>query len=98
MQALYPAEVLSYESRAKGLAFLNVVAQASSCINTFAYVYQTSAVGVVLTFDKYRMPVALEKIAWKGRHNWELQRYLSFLPLHIQYTSYSSSGTRSKWL
>ncbi|CEL62486.1 Lactose permease OS=Kluyveromyces lactis (strain ATCC 8585 / CBS 2359 / DSM 70799 / NBRC 1267 / NRRL Y-1140 / WM37) GN=LAC12 PE=3 SV=1 [Rhizoctonia solani AG-1 IB] len=34
-QALYPAEVLSYQSRAKGLAFLNVVTQASSCINTF---------------------------------------------------------------
>ncbi|KAI0269821.1 general substrate transporter [Gloeopeniophorella convolvens] len=36
MQALYGAEVLSYEARAKGLAFLNIVAQASSCINTFA--------------------------------------------------------------
>ncbi|KAI0061709.1 general substrate transporter [Artomyces pyxidatus] len=36
MQALYGAEVLSYEARAKGLAFLNLVAQASSCINTFA--------------------------------------------------------------
>ncbi|TFY81557.1 hypothetical protein EWM64_g2447 [Hericium alpestre] len=35
MQSLYGAEVLSYEARAKGLAFLNVVAQASSCINTF---------------------------------------------------------------
>ncbi|KAA1469980.1 general substrate transporter [Dentipellis sp. KUC8613] len=35
MQALYGAEVLSYEARAKGLAFLNIVAQASSCINTF---------------------------------------------------------------
>ncbi|KAG9103833.1 hypothetical protein FRC06_007645 [Ceratobasidium sp. 370] len=35
MQALYPAEVLSYQSRAKGLAFLNVVTQGSSCINTF---------------------------------------------------------------
>ncbi|KAI0044397.1 general substrate transporter [Auriscalpium vulgare] len=36
MQALYGAEVLSYEARAKGLAFLNLVNQASSCINTFA--------------------------------------------------------------
>jgi len=35
MQALYPAEVLSYEARAKGLAFLGIVAQVSSLINTF---------------------------------------------------------------
>jgi hypothetical protein len=35
MQALYPSEVLSYESRAKGLALLGVITQASSCINTF---------------------------------------------------------------
>jgi len=36
MQALYGTEVLSYQARAKGLAFQNVVTQASSCINTFA--------------------------------------------------------------
>ena len=35
-QALYPAEVLAYDARAKGLAFLGVVVQASSLINTFA--------------------------------------------------------------
>lgn len=35
MQALYPAEVLGYEARAKGLAFLGVIAQAASLINTF---------------------------------------------------------------
>ncbi|KAG7088451.1 hypothetical protein E1B28_012442 [Marasmius oreades] len=35
MQALYPAEVLSYQARAKGLAFLNIFTQAASCINTF---------------------------------------------------------------
>ncbi|KAF9267447.1 general substrate transporter [Marasmius fiardii PR-910] len=35
MQALYPAEVLSYQARAKGLAFLNIYTQGSSCINTF---------------------------------------------------------------
>ncbi|EIN12674.1 general substrate transporter [Punctularia strigosozonata HHB-11173 SS5] len=35
MQALYPMEVLSYESRAKGLGFLNIITQGSSCINTF---------------------------------------------------------------
>jgi len=36
IQALYPAEILGYESRAKGLSFLLVVVQAASCINTFA--------------------------------------------------------------
>jgi MFS family permease len=35
MQALYPAEVLPYQTRAKGLALYGVVTQASSCINTF---------------------------------------------------------------
>ncbi|KAF8957290.1 general substrate transporter [Flammula alnicola] len=35
MQALYPAEVLGYEARAKGLAFLNIVSQVSTLINTF---------------------------------------------------------------
>ncbi|KAF9013519.1 general substrate transporter [Cyathus striatus] len=35
MQALYPAEVLSYQARAKGLAFLGIVAQVSTLINTF---------------------------------------------------------------
>ena len=49
MQALYPAEVLSYEARTKGLAFLTVVTQASGCINTFG------------------MPVALQKLGWKGK-------------------------------
>lgn len=35
MQALYPAEVLAYEARAKGLAVLGVFTQISSLINTF---------------------------------------------------------------
>ncbi|KAF8895382.1 CobB/CobQ-like glutamine amidotransferase domain-containing protein [Infundibulicybe gibba] len=35
MQALYPAEVLSYEARAKGLGFLGIVSQTSTLINTF---------------------------------------------------------------
>ncbi|KAJ8080596.1 hypothetical protein PM082_017430 [Marasmius tenuissimus] len=35
MQALYPAEVLNYQARAKGIAFLTVATQAASCINTF---------------------------------------------------------------
>ncbi|KAJ7670227.1 general substrate transporter [Mycena rosella] len=35
MQALYPAEVLSYEVRAKGLAFLGICSQSASLITTF---------------------------------------------------------------
>ncbi|KAF8229684.1 general substrate transporter [Tricholoma matsutake] len=35
MQALYPAEVLSYEMRAKGLAFLGIITQLASLVNTF---------------------------------------------------------------
>ncbi|PPR07805.1 hypothetical protein CVT26_014990 [Gymnopilus dilepis] len=35
MQALYPAEVLSYQARAKGLAFLGIVSQIATLINTF---------------------------------------------------------------
>ncbi|KZW03364.1 general substrate transporter [Exidia glandulosa HHB12029] len=45
MQALYPAEVLSYQMRAKGLAFLAIVAQASSCINTFGLPVALSKIG-----------------------------------------------------
>jgi len=37
-QALYPAEVLSYQARAKGLAFLGIVSQVATLINTFGYV------------------------------------------------------------
>ncbi|KAF5369432.1 hypothetical protein D9758_002669 [Tetrapyrgos nigripes] len=35
VQALYPAEVLGYQARAKGLAFLNICSQAATLINTF---------------------------------------------------------------
>lgn len=45
MQALYPAEVLSYQMRAKGLAFLAIIAQASSCINTFGLPVALSKIG-----------------------------------------------------
>ncbi|KZT52563.1 general substrate transporter [Calocera cornea HHB12733] len=36
MQALYPAEVMSYEGRAKGLAWYTLISQATNCVNTFA--------------------------------------------------------------
>ncbi|EJU06504.1 general substrate transporter [Dacryopinax primogenitus] len=36
IQALYPTEVLSFEMRAKGLAFQTLITQGVSCINTFA--------------------------------------------------------------
>ncbi|KAF8807122.1 general substrate transporter [Phlegmacium glaucopus] len=35
MQALYPAEVLGYEARAKGLAFVGIVSQIANLINSF---------------------------------------------------------------
>lgn len=65
-QALYGTEVLSYSARAKGLAFQNVVTQASSCINTFACVSSASSVHDLLTNGVRRLPIALEKIGWKG--------------------------------
>lgn len=43
--------MLSYEARAKGLAFLGIIAQMASLINTFG------------------LPVALEKLTWKGKAN-----------------------------
>ncbi|KAI0031392.1 general substrate transporter [Vararia minispora EC-137] len=36
MQGIYATEILAYETRAKGLAFLNIVSQCASLINTFA--------------------------------------------------------------
>lgn len=64
MQALYPAEVLSYQSRAKGLAFLNVVTQGSSCINTFGYA-PIYFLAHIPTNPRSSLPVALEKLGWK---------------------------------
>jgi len=55
MQALYPAEVLPYQSRAKGLAFLGVVVQASSCINTF---------GLPVAFQKISWKILLIFLFW----------------------------------
>ncbi|PSN73444.1 general substrate transporter [Corynespora cassiicola Philippines] len=37
LQALYPVEVLSFEMRAKGMAFSNMALQAAMLINQFAY-------------------------------------------------------------
>lgn len=36
LQGLYPAEVLSFENRAKGLSLQGWCSNAISCINTFA--------------------------------------------------------------
>jgi len=62
MQALYPAEVLSYQSRAKGLAFLNVVTQGSSCINTFGLPVALEKLGwktyiIFLVWDSFEVIV-----------------------------------------
>ncbi|KAJ7109711.1 general substrate transporter [Mycena crocata] len=45
MQALYPAEVLSYEVRAKGLAFLGICSQSASLITTFGMPSAIQALG-----------------------------------------------------
>lgn len=55
MQALYPAEVLGYEARAKGLAFLGVVSQAASLINTF---------GLPVALERLNWKVYLIFMAW----------------------------------
>jgi len=55
MQALYPAEVLPYQTRAKGLAFLGVVVQASSCVNTF---------GLPVAFQKISWKILLVFLFW----------------------------------
>ncbi|KAG2010209.1 hexose transporter [Coprinopsis cinerea AmutBmut pab1-1] len=55
MQALYPAEVLTYEARAKGLAFLGIVAQMASLINTF---------GLPVALEKLTWKVYLIFLFW----------------------------------
>ncbi|KAJ2919200.1 hypothetical protein MD484_g1231, partial [Candolleomyces efflorescens] len=55
MQALYPAEVLSYQARAKGLAFLGVVTQLASLINTF---------GMPVALEAIRWKVYLIFMCW----------------------------------
>ena len=54
-QALYPAEVLGYQARAKGLAFLGIVTQVASCINTF---------GLPVALDKIGWKVYLIFCIW----------------------------------
>ncbi|KAH6912938.1 general substrate transporter [Coprinopsis sp. MPI-PUGE-AT-0042] len=55
MQALYPAEVLNYEARAKGLAFLGIVTQMASLINTF---------GLPVALEKLTWKVYLIFLFW----------------------------------
>lgn len=55
MQALYPAEVLNYEARAKGLAFLGIVSQMASLINTF---------GLPVALEKLTWKVYLIFLFW----------------------------------
>ncbi|KAF9046721.1 general substrate transporter [Panaeolus papilionaceus] len=62
MQALYPAEVLSYQARAKGLAFLGVITQLASLINTFGLPVALKKIGwkvylVFLIWDVFEVIV-----------------------------------------
>lgn len=47
LQALYPAEVLSYENRAKGLALQSWMTNAVSLINTFGMPPALAAIGYI---------------------------------------------------
>lgn len=49
LQALYPAEVLSYENRAKGLALQGWVTNAVSTINTFGMPIALRQIGYIST-------------------------------------------------
>lgn len=62
MQALYPAEVLSYQARAKGLAFLGICAQVSTLINTFGLPVALEKIGwkvylIFLFWDAFELVV-----------------------------------------
>lgn len=48
LQALYPAEILSYENRAKGLALQGWGASASGLINTFGLPPALDSIGYVV--------------------------------------------------
>jgi hypothetical protein len=48
LQALYPAEILSYENRAKGLALQGWGASASGLINTFGLPPALGAIGYIV--------------------------------------------------
>ncbi|KAF7985472.1 hypothetical protein HWV62_5239 [Athelia sp. TMB] len=59
-KALYPTETLSYESRAKGLAFADVIVQACTCINTFALPVALASMGwkvyiIFLAWDSFEV-------------------------------------------
>ncbi|TAQ89898.1 hypothetical protein B7494_g1774 [Chlorociboria aeruginascens] len=45
MQALYPVEVLSFEMRAKGMAFSNLAVNAATLVNQFAYPVALQKIG-----------------------------------------------------
>ncbi|GLB38423.1 putative general substrate transporter [Lyophyllum shimeji] len=62
MQALYPAEVLSYQARAKGLAFLGICAQVATLINTFGLPVALEKIGwkvyvIFLVWDVFEVIV-----------------------------------------
>jgi len=62
MQALYPAEVLSYQARAKGLAFVGICSQVATLINTFGLPVALQRIGwkvyvVFLVWDLFEVIV-----------------------------------------
>ncbi|CCO34786.1 Lactose permease [Rhizoctonia solani AG-1 IB] len=53
--SLYPAEVLSYQSRTKGLALCNLISKAVACINTF---------GLPVALEKLKWKTYIIFLAW----------------------------------
>ncbi len=66
LQALYPVEVLSFEMRAKGMAFsglfVNIGKPFLPLLNSLKYLILT-IVGTLV--NQFGFPVALQNIAWK---------------------------------
>lgn len=53
LQGLYPAEVLTYENRAKGLSLQGWVTNAVSCINTFGLPPALGKIGYISKSTSY---------------------------------------------
>ncbi len=66
IQALYPAEVLAYENRAKGLALQGIVTNSVSLINTFGLPPALVALGwkskCILSHEIWDMPLTLPSL------------------------------------
>jgi hypothetical protein len=89
--AVYPAEVLSYQSRAKGLALVNILNKVVSCINTFGWALHLCLVirscwQYILAYLSPSRNLAgrLMSYSWFGTHlNWWCYTCLSLKPRYV---------------